>query len=40
MVKTSGSRPESLPPAEDIKEVHKKLKFANRGMRKLDGPKK
>jgi DNA-damage-inducible protein D len=40
MVETSGSKPENLPPAEDIKEVHKKLKSAHRGMRRLDGPRK
>ncbi|MSU57370.1 MAG: damage-inducible protein D [Pedosphaera sp.] len=39
MVKISGKRPEELPPAEDIKEVHKKLKSTHREIRKLDGPK-
>lgn len=39
MIQTSGNRPENLPPAEDIKEVHKKLKTAHKGLRKLDGPK-
>jgi DNA-damage-inducible protein D len=39
MVKISGKRPEELPPAEDIKEVHKKLKSSHREIRKLDKPK-
>lgn len=39
MVKISGKRPEELPPAEDIKEVHKKLKSSHREIRKLDGPR-
>lgn len=39
MVQTSGNRPENLPAAEDIKRVHKNLKSAHRGMRKLDKPK-
>ena len=36
MVKISGKRPEDLPPAEDIKEVHKKLKSSHREIKKLD----
>ena len=40
MVKISGKHPEDLPPAEDIKEVHKKLRSSHREIRKLDGPKK
>jgi DNA-damage-inducible protein D len=39
MVKISGRRPEELPPAGDIKEVHKKLKSSHREIKKLDGPK-
>lgn len=39
MVKISGNRPEDLPPAEDIKEVHKKLKSSQREIKKLDEPK-
>ena len=39
MVEISGKRPEDLPPAEDIKEVHKKLKSTHREIRKLDGSK-
>lgn len=39
MVKISGKRPEELAPAEDIKELHKKLKTSQREIRKLDGPK-
>ncbi len=40
MIKISGKRPEDLPPAEDIKSVHKKLKSSHREIRKLDGSKK
>jgi len=40
MVKISGRRPEDLPPAEDIKEVHKKLKSSHREIKKLDGGEK
>ena len=39
MVEISGKRPEELPPDEDIKEVHKKLKSTHREIRKLDRPK-
>lgn len=39
MVEISGKRPEELPPAEDIKEVHKKLKSTHREIRKLDKSK-
>jgi DNA-damage-inducible protein D len=38
MIEISGRKPESLPPAEDIKAVHKKLKSSHREIRKLDGP--
>lgn len=38
MVEISGRRPEDLPPAEDIKEVHKQLKSSHRQIRKLDKP--
>jgi DNA-damage-inducible protein D len=40
MIEISGKKPEDLPPAEDIKELHKKLKSSHREIRKLDGPKK
>lgn len=40
MIEISGKRPENLPPAEDIKEVHKKLKSSHREITKLDKPKK
>lgn len=40
MVKISGKRPEELPPAEDIKSVHRKMQSSHREIRKLDGPKK
>jgi DNA-damage-inducible protein D len=40
MIEISGKRPEDLPPAQDIKELHKKLKSSQREIRKLDGPKK
>lgn len=36
MIDISGKKPEDLPPAEDIKELHKKLKSSNREIRKLD----
>lgn len=36
MVEISGKKPEDLPPAEDIKELHKKLKSSNRQIQKLD----
>lgn len=39
VIKHSGKRPEDLPPAEDIKEVHKKLKPSHREIKKLDKPK-
>lgn len=38
MIEISGRRPEDLPPVEDIKEVHKKLKSSQRQIRKLDKP--
>jgi len=38
MFEISGRKPEDLPPAEDIKEVHKKLKSSHRQIRKLDKP--
>ena len=38
MIDISGRKPEDLPPAEDIKEVHKKLKSSHRQIRKLDKP--
>ncbi len=38
MIEISGRRPEDLPPAEDIKAVHKKLKSSHRALRKLDTP--
>jgi DNA-damage-inducible protein D len=39
MIEISGKRPENLPPAEDIKQVHKKLKSSHREIKKLDKPK-
>ncbi len=36
MIEISGRKPEDLPPAEDIKEVQKKLKSSHRQIRKLD----
>jgi hypothetical protein len=38
MIEISGRKPENLPPAEDIKEVHKKLKSSHREIRRLDKP--
>ena len=40
MIRTSGTYPENLPLAEDIKKVRSKLKRANRELQKLDAPKK
>lgn len=36
MIDLSGTRPEDIPPAEDIKTVHSSLKQTHRSMRKLD----
>jgi DNA-damage-inducible protein D len=36
MIEISGKKPEDLPAAEDIKQVHKKLKSSHREIRKLD----
>jgi len=38
MLEISGSQPEDLPPVEDIRVVHKKLKATHRAFRKLDKP--
>ena len=40
MMELSGTRPESLPPAQDIHEVKKGLKRSQREYKKLDAPKK
>lgn len=40
MIKISGKPPESLPPAEDIRQVRSKLKQARREFGKLDKPSK
>ncbi len=40
MIRISGTAPEDLPPAEDIKTVHKELKKTHRGFKKLDSTKK
>ena len=39
MQEISGSQPEELPPAEDIRVVRKKLKSAQREFRKMDRAK-
>ena len=39
MIEISGKSPENLPPAEDIKNVHKKMKSSHREIKKLDKPK-
>jgi len=39
MLQISGKRPEDLPPAEDIRSVHKRLKVSNRGIRAIDRKK-
>lgn len=38
MREISGQRPEDLPPAQDIKGVHKQLKSSHREIKKLDRP--
>jgi DNA-damage-inducible protein D len=40
MKRISGTTPESLPAAEDIRIVHKNLKSGHRDIKRLDGPKK
>lgn len=40
MQKLSGTRPENLPPAQDIKEVQKGIKRSQKEYQKLDAPKK
>ena len=40
MIKNSGSPPESLPIAEDISGVKRRLKSAAKAMKKMDGKKK
>lgn len=40
MLRTSGTAPENLPIAEDIKKVRSKIKKASRELKKLDTPKK
>jgi DNA-damage-inducible protein D len=39
MYRASGTRPENLPIAEDIKKVRGKLKKANKELQKIDAPK-
>jgi DNA-damage-inducible protein D len=39
MIRTSGTRPENLPIAEDIKKVKGKLKRANKELQRIDQPK-
>lgn len=39
MYRASGTRPENLPTAEDIKKVRGKLKKANKELQKIDAPK-
>lgn len=38
MIDISGKRPEQLPPAPDIKAVHKSLKSSHRELKKIDAP--
>jgi DNA-damage-inducible protein D len=40
MIRLSGTRPESLPPAQDIKTVRQELKRSQKEYNKLDKPKK
>ncbi len=39
MIELSGTPPEKLPSAQDIREVHKELKNTHRGFKKLDSGK-
>ena len=39
MMKMSGTRPENLPSAQDIKEVQKGIKRSQKEYKKLDSPK-
>jgi DNA-damage-inducible protein D len=39
MIEISGKRPEDLPAAEDIRNVHKRMKNSHREIKKLDKPK-
>ena len=39
MIEISGTRPESLPSAQDIRAVHKKLKSSHKQLKKIDGEK-
>lgn len=38
--RTIGKTPESLPPAPDIKQVHRGLKDTSKGFQAIDAPKK
>lgn len=40
MIRDGGRGPESLPPAEDIKVVRKRIKGTNKGFRKIDEAKR
>ncbi|MCY1462029.1 hypothetical protein D9M71_797550 [compost metagenome] len=40
MISISGTRPETLPPARNIKEVKGDLKASSKEFKKLDQPKK
>ena len=40
MYRTSGTRPENLPLAEDIKKLRSRLKKANKELQQLDSPKR
>ena len=40
MIETSGTPPEDLPAAEDIRQVRTSLKKTARGFRQLDGGRK
>lgn len=39
MINTSGTRPESLPPADDMGQLKKGLKDAHREFKQIDKPK-
>lgn len=40
MISQSGTRPEALPPAQDLKKVQTGIKRSQREYQKLDAPKK
>jgi len=39
MIRVSGTKPEDLPPAEDIRSVRASLKKTHRSLKKIDQPR-